>query len=556
MNAPNDLIICPNGHQQQNAESKFCIFCGTPLSIQSPPQQFNQQPLHNQQPQNYQQPPNNQPRQQPTAPPQNQAPQLNQQQTQPSQFNQQPNQPRNQAPPQSVQNYSQQPPPAYGQNDFPPNQNYPNQSQLPPNNYQQPVPYYPVQKAPPQCRVCGVNGERLPAEEITCQECGWLRPLGEGYGIDYRAFQWAEDGKAMSALRSLTPLTAAAKAISDKVGRRWVETTFNGVLLSEKQLPNIYSQAVRAARILGMTHMPDVYVSGEVMWDCRTYGSDRDSFIVIGTSLAANFRDDELLFLFAREMGHCRAGHALWKTVIRFLLGEQGPRKGLLAGGLFAALSPTNLIEGALEMPLLAWARQAEITADRAGLLAVGDEEIARKVLLSWSLKSPFLYKQINLEAWLEQQSASDDDMTRLSELTTSSTPYITRRLKIMEQFALSSELSRWREIINRYAGKAEQEAVKQAETGQLKVNTIQFKFKQEQSIKKEEAVKKEEDVIRMKCASCDAAMKIPKKILEGKEQMAIRCPNSECGKITNIKKRVSPAVSDNPNTVPVPKSN
>src|SRR4029079_19632008 len=161
-------------------------------------------------------------------------------------------------------------------------------------------------------------------------------------------------------------------------------------------------------------------VSGEYMWDCRTYGSDKDSFIVMGSALATNFRGPELLFLFAREIGHCRTGHALWKTVIKFLMGEQGPRKGLMAGGIFSALSPTALLEGTLEMPLLAWARQAEITADRAGMLVMGEEEIARRVLLTWSLKSPVLYRLVNVEAWLEQQAGSDDDITKLSELMTS----------------------------------------------------------------------------------------------------------------------------------------
>ena len=112
-----------------------------------------------------------------------------------------------------------------------------------------------------------------------------------------------------------------------------------------------------------------------------------------------------------------------------------------MAGGLLAALSPSALIGGAIEMPLLGWARQAEITADRAGLLTVGNEEVPRRVLLSWSLKSPILYRQINVEAWLEQQSSGDDEMTRLSELTTSATPYITRRLKLMADWDIKKLL-------------------------------------------------------------------------------------------------------------------
>ncbi|CAN5704673.1 hypothetical protein BH18ACI1_BH18ACI1_23010 [soil metagenome] len=405
--------------------------------------------------------------------------------------------------------------------------------QLPVNQYPQPFQNLPapiIQAV--QCRSCGGDGQRLNPQTVICQECGWLRPLIAGYGVDCSAFQWSEDGKAMSVLRSITPLTLAAQTISDKVGRRWIETTFNGVLLSEKQLPEVYAQAVRAARILAMTHMPDVYVSGEMMWDCRTFGSNKDAFIVMGSALATNFRGPELLFLFAREMGHCRAGHALWKTVIKFLLGEQGPRKGLMAGGLFAALSPTALIEGALEMPLLGWARQAEITADRAGLLVVGDEAVARNVLLSWSLKSPFLYRQINVDAWLKQQGASDDSMTKLSELTTSSTPYITRRLKLMAEFAQSPDLKRWQTVISSYAERVAPAAVS--------------------GVSPQKPPQADSD-LRIKCSNCRTPMRVPLKILEGKQQMSIRCPNAKCGKLTMLKKSVKSASAENKTPAPMP---
>ena len=102
-------------------------------------------------------------------------------------------------------------------------------------------------------------------------------------------------------------------------------------------MPHIYAQAVRAARILGMSHMPDVYLSGERPWDCLTFGSDKDSFVVIGSALAGNFQGADMLFLLAREMGHCCAGHALWKTVIRFLLGSKAPAKVLWPAGYSAS---------------------------------------------------------------------------------------------------------------------------------------------------------------------------------------------------------------------------
>lgn len=418
----------------------------------------------------------------------------------------------------------------------------------PPQAQQAMVPAVPVN----QCRRCGGQGQWLERHIVRCQECSWLRPLAPGYTLDCAAFQWSEDGKAMSVLRSIKPLNAIGRAISDKIGRRWVETAFNGVLLSEKQLPDVYAQAVLAARIMGMQYMPDVYVSGERMWDCLTYGSDKSAFILIGTALATNFRGPELLFLLAREMGHCRAGHALWKTVIRFLLGEQGPRKGLMSNGLLSALNPTALIEGALEMPLLAWARQAEITADRAGLLAIGDEEIARRVLLSWSLKSSFLYKQINIASWLEQQAASDDELTKLSELTTSSTPYITRRLKFLTDFARSAELQKWRAVIGNLA---QIEPISfnnfppaQSST-QVPTNPIVAGRNHAAGAPTTPAASgsasppkpKTGGDLRMKCSACQKPLRVPASIFAGKQQINIKCPDAACGKVTVLKKKSAP---------------
>lgn len=418
-----------------------------------------------------------------------------------------------------------QPPPGFQrpqQQNIPPAQNQP-QQQMHQQQMHQPVPqnYVGAPQAAyvqqPSCRTCGGNGVGLPDGKVMCSECRWLRPLVPGYQVDSSAFAWAADAKAMAVLKAMTPLNAAAKAVSEKVGRRWIEVTFNGVRLGEKQLPHVFGQAVRAARILGMQHMPDVYLSGERPWDMLTFGTERDSFVVVGSAMAGNFQGVDMLFLLARELGHCKAGHALWKTVIRFFLGEQGPQRGFMAGGIFNALmSPTALIGGAIEMPLLAWARQAEITADRAGLLTVGSEDIARRVLLSWTLKSSLMFRQMNIDAWLEQQAVDDGDILKLSELTVTSTPYIGPRLKLLTQYAKSPELQNYLRIIGDTIRKA--------------------------SPPKPAGDQKDQDIVRIKCSGCGTAMRVPKRVLAGKTELPVRCPDAKCGTVTRLKKNTRPA--------------
>jgi hypothetical protein len=297
--------------------------------------------------------------------------------------------------------------------------------------------------------------------------------------------------------------------------------------------------------------MPDVYVSGDQQWNTYTFGSDTSAFIVLGTAILNNFQHEELLFVLAREMGHCAAGHALWKTVTRFLTGGDGPHTGPLSGGILGAISPVKLLESAVDMPLMAWSRQSEITADRAGLLAVGDEGLARKVLLAWSIKSARLLKQVNIEEWMKQEDASNDTMTRLSEMTTSSSMYTTRRLRLLGQAAQEGGLMGWSQSVQsarkkmgplgappsprpapgaRSAAPSARAAAPAAGTGAAAPVAGAGPA----------AKPSPADSIRVVCNKCQAAMRVPFAVLRGKSSLNVRCP--QCQNVLTL--RPKPAAS------------
>jgi Zn-dependent protease with chaperone function len=393
-----------------------------------------------------------------------------------------------------------------------------------------PVPEPSVTCQPLSCKTCCGDGSRLSSDEIVCTECGWLRPLLPGYQLDRSVFLWAQDGQAMARLQKIPALHSIVRSASDKVGRPWIESTYNGIRLGPKQLPDVWKQAVLAARILGLPRMPDVYVSGDSQWNTYTFGSDTSAFIVLGTAILTNFQNDELLFLLAREMGHCCAGHALWKTVTRFFAGNTDSHGGLLSGGVLNAIHPMKLLEGTMEMPLLAWSRQSDITADRAGLLAVGDEALARRVLLAWSIRSARLLKQINIEEWMRQEEASDDHMTRFSEMTTSSSMYTTRRLRLLSQSAREPELMRWSETVQPIR-KALAPAPQQKTASPVAVQAPAPELA---------------DYIRVVCNKCQAGMRIPLSVLRGKPSLSVRCP--ECQNVLTLRpKPTSPPVPTGP---------
>jgi len=442
----------------------------------------------------------------------------------------------------------------------------------------------------PPCKVCGVNGAGLSAVEIVCPECGWLRPLTPGYQMDRSVFLWAQDGQAMSKLQSISALQTVVRNVSDKVGRPWIESTFNAIRLGPRQFPDVWNQAVLAARILGLPKMPDVYISGDQMWNTYTYGTENSSFIVLGTSHLINFTGDELLFVLAREMGHCRAGHALWNTVLRFVAGDVSVHTGLLSNGLINAINPAKLIQGAIDLPLMAWSRQSDVTADRAGLMAVGDEALVRRVLLAWSIRSARLLQQVNIEEWLKQESASDDSMTRFSEATTSSSMYTTRRLRLLGQAAHEAELMRWSQSIQPVrkklapvptqttpgvgvgtvrkasavagarpgagaAGGVPRPGVQSAGAAQAgagapvgaarpavpSAGAVQAQAGQAQAAQaatNPAVAAVPADSIRVICNKCQAAMRVPLAVLRGKTVLNVRCP--QCHNVVTLRPRTA----------------
>lgn len=367
------------------------------------------------------------------------------------------------------------------------------------------------------CASCGGDGSRLATERVYCPACRWLRPLGPGYNLPVEAFLWRLDAEAMNTLSGIGPLNAAAHSISESVGRPWFEAAVNGVRLSEHQMPDIFEMAIKAARIVGLSHLPEIYISGQQMWDAVTMGSQTSSFIALG-SVLTNFRGDDLLYLIGREMGHAKAGHALWNTVVNLLAGRQPGNRSLMSSGVLSFLSPSKLIESGINAPLMAWQRHSAITADRAGLLVVGDIEVARRVTLQWTLHSFPLASRINAEAWRAQEDASDDAAMQASEFAMTSTPYAARRLKLAREFHASPEFSGFRRVIEHWAPPKPAPAP----TPKAPPRTPAPPH----------------DMARLTCLACKTPMRVPKAQLAGDKPVNIRCPNPDCSKVLKITPR------------------
>lgn len=287
---------------------------------------------------------------------------------------------------------------------------------------------------------CNKCNKPLLRSQMICMDCRNIPELPNDFILSTDDYEYNGDREAMKTLRSIKPLNIAIESMSRKFGKSWLESRFlgTGIKVSDSQFPRIHELSIVTAKILGIKQLPDIYISGDIAWSSDTFGTESGAFIVLGTFLTKVLSDIELLFILGHEMAHVKSGHAMYRTVAQVMAGYTGP-KGIMGSGILGLLDLKKIMVSAIELPLLSWLRESEITGDRAGLIAIGDIEAARKVLLLQALRSPDLYNEINQEAYLRQQEESESKIGKLSEFMSQNSPYVARRIKLLCEFSRSS---------------------------------------------------------------------------------------------------------------------
>src|SRR5215210_7300534 len=221
-----------------------------------------------------------------------------------------------------------------------------------------------------RCRYCGQLNQ-VRAEVGGAARCGRCRlllsdePHRKFAELNKDDYIHPADAKALAALRAIPGLDTAVRKLLEVTGESVIRVIFmaSAVRVTPKQCPDLYAKLQIACTTLGVD-MPDLFVQQSPVVNAFTGGVTRP-VIVLHSALIERLTDEEVLAVVAHEVGHIHAEHVLYLTAARLL--------ELLANG---ALASTAIAKIALELlsmtmrsALLAWARRAELSCDRAALL-------------------------------------------------------------------------------------------------------------------------------------------------------------------------------------------
>lgn len=258
-------------------------------------------------------------------------------------------------------------------------------------------------------------------------------------GISSRAYEHPADRSALVALRSLSGFDVVLRKLSGLVNERAIRLMFLGgtVRVGENQFHHLHDMVRDASYILDLKEVPDVFVKQDPTPNAMALGSD-NPFIVINTGLIDLLDDEELRFVVGHEVGHILSGHAVYQTMMQILIG---------LGSRLAWLPLGNVGIAAIIIGLREWFRKAELSSDRAGLLAGQDLDAAKRV--NMKLAGGTKLSEMSAEAFLEQAREYDaagdvrDGLLKFLNLLPQSHPFAVIRFAEIEKWARSGEYER-----------------------------------------------------------------------------------------------------------------
>jgi Zn-dependent protease with chaperone function len=192
-------------------------------------------------------------------------------------------------------------------------------------------------------------------------------------GISSRAWEHPADKGALSALRQMKGFDLVLRKLAGLWNERAIRLVEVGtsIRVDERQFPKVHAAYLEAANTLDVTKRPELFVTADFRLNSWAVGIDDPIIVITSAMVDLLDDDDELRFVLGHELGHVESGHALYTTMLLKLV-NLGSSLGWLS---FGALGLRALIGALME-----WSRKAELSGDRAGLLAVQDPAAALRV--------------------------------------------------------------------------------------------------------------------------------------------------------------------------------
>lgn len=191
--------------------------------------------------------------------------------------------------------------------------------------------------------------------------------------ISSRAWEHPADRAGLAALRRLPMFDKVLRAVFGAFGEKPVRLAFqaNAVRVGEAQFPRIWELYGEVCETLDAPERYPLFVSQNPVVNAGAYGMSQP-FIILNSGTIRLLDDRQVAFVLGHELGHVMSDHVLYRTMTQLLLALA--KLGFPIVGLAARAVLVGLLE---------WQRKSELSADRAGTLAIQEPDDAMRAMLA-----------------------------------------------------------------------------------------------------------------------------------------------------------------------------
>jgi Zn-dependent protease with chaperone function len=255
-----------------------------------------------------------------------------------------------------------------------------------------------------RCRYCGQKNNVKADFKNGDAVCGKCRlPLSDEphkkfADLNKHDYVHPADSKALAALRAIPGIDSGLRKLLAVTGESAIRVMFtaSAVKVTPKQCPDLHAKLQIACTTLGVD-MPELFIQQNPIVNAFTGGVDKP-IIVLHSALIERLNDEETLAVIAHEVGHIHAEHVLYLTAARLI-------ELMINGGATILLPGSEIIKLVISMgvssALLAWARRAELSCDRAALLVTQDPHVIGRTMMK--LAGGTFASKIDYDLFLEQ---------------------------------------------------------------------------------------------------------------------------------------------------------
>ncbi|HAJ58976.1 MAG TPA: protease, partial [Cyanobacteria bacterium UBA8543] len=195
-------------------------------------------------------------------------------------------------------------------------------------------------------------------------------------GLTSQDYEHPFDRSAREALEATPGLKAIVSKLNEYGIERVLKIQYTGSNLkaNSKNFPELDGTIKTVCETLYVASNPDLYIRWDYGINAFTAGVEK-TIIVMNSGCIDLLSPEELSFVVGHEIGHIKSQHILYyqmaaiMPVLADIIGE-------------ATLGIGKLLTTGVQLALLNWNRMSEFTADRAGLLACQDINIAIQSLI------------------------------------------------------------------------------------------------------------------------------------------------------------------------------